>query len=33
MAHALGLGTNVLNEIRVSGPAIAEVKYPFKPAP
>ncbi len=30
MAHRLGLGTNVLDEIKVAGVKIADVRTPFK---
>ncbi len=32
MARAMGLGTNVLDEIEVRGVPIAEARFPFKPA-
>jgi len=32
IAHSLGLGTNVLSEIKVVGATIDEVKTPFKPS-
>jgi len=32
LAHSVGLGTNRLEEIQVVGPAIQDVRYPFRPA-
>jgi hypothetical protein len=32
MAGAMGLGTNVLDEIEVRGVPIDEARFPFKPA-